>query len=354
MEEHMNPYEDAYLRKRVGAIIERQKQGKIIIAAYEDGTSLPTRQDLPDTKPSLYPHDYLVGDCGYLDYDNQLGMYIFTPKPSSDPPKVLARYRPVALAEALVQVAARQAIIRVDDTEITFTGVPVWQPGYNLLQELNSELARANAGVIVWKINWDEQTAEQQGRLYQGAAPMLRNGQALVHLTGYAYDEDHALVYAVAVGYKTSLESIRATLLTSKLLTLVHDQEDVYLSSLDRYEQVWQAMPEYTSHHAAYIARQALPGKWDPEDQFAYLLVFQSTAEPKQEMLRLFAERLKETLEIPILETWSVPLWKAAKDQGYIRDLVTAGDCLRGFRLNLKADWQNLVSELLKEETIVL
>ena len=350
----MKPYEDAYLRKRVGAIIERQKQGKIVIAAYEDGTGLPTRQDLPGTKPSSYPHDYTVGDCGYLDYDNQLGMYIFTPKPGADLPKVLARYRPVALAEALVQVAARQATIRIDDTEITFTGVPVWQPGYNLLQELNSELARANAGVIVWKINWDERNVERQDRLFQGAAPVLRNGQALVHLTGFAYDEDHALVYAGAVGYKTSLESIRATLLTSKLLTLVHDQEDVYLSSLDRYEQIWQAMPEYTGHHAAYIARQALPGKWDPEDQYGYLLVFQSTAEPKQEMLRLFAERLKETLEIPILEAWSARLWKAAKDQGYIRDLVTAGDCLRGFRLNLEADWQNLVAELLKEETIVL
>jgi hypothetical protein len=113
-------------------------------------------------------------------------------------------------------------------------------------------------------------------------------------------------------------------------------------------------MPEYTSHHVAYIGRQALPGKWDPEDQFAYLLVFQTTAEPKQEMLRLFGERLKEALEIPVLDDWSVALWKAAKDQGYIRDLVTAGDCLKGFRLHLKADWQGLISALLKEETIAL
>jgi len=350
----MKPYEDAYLQKRVSAVIERQKQGKIVIAAYEDGTGLPTRQDLPVLKAASYPHDYAVGDCGYLNYDSQLGAYIFTQKPGADLPKALAHYRTLALGEATVRVAGRQAIIRVNDTEITFTGVPVWEPAYNLLKEINSELARANAGVIIWKINWDEKGAGQERLLFQGAAPRLRNGQALVHLTGFAYDEDHTLVYAGAVGYKTSLESIRATLLTAKQLTLNHDQQDIYLSSLDRYEQVWQALPEYTSHHVAYIGRQALPGMWDPEDQFAYLLVFQTTAEPKQEMLRLFAERLKEALEIPVLDDWAVALWKAAKDQGYIRDLMTAGDCLKGFRLHLKADWQGLITALLKEETIAL
>ena len=350
----MKHYEDAHLRQRVSAVIERQKQGKIVIAAYEDGTGLPTRQDLPTLKAAQYPHDYAVGDCGYLNYDSQLGAYIFTQKPGADLPKVLAHYRPMVLGEATVRVADRQAIIRVNDTEITFTGVPVWEPAYNLLKEINSELARANAGVIIWKINWDEKGTGQEMLLFQGAAPRLRNGQALVHLTGFAYDEDHTLVYAGAVGYKTSLESIRATLLTSKQLTLNHDQQDIYLSSLDRYEQVWQAMPEYTSHHVTYVGRQALPGKWDPEDQFAYLLVFQTTAEPKEEMLRLFSERLKEALEIPVLDDWSVALWKAAKDQGYIRDLVTAGDCLKGFRLHLKADWHGLISALLKEETIAL
>jgi hypothetical protein len=350
----MKLYEDTYLRQRVGAVIERQKQGKIVIAAYDDGTGLPTRQDLPTIKATQYPHDYAVGDCGYLNYDSQLGAYIFTQKPGADLPKVLANYRPLSLAEATVKVANRQATIRVNDTEITFTGVPVWEPAYNLLKEINSELARANAGVIVWKITWDEQGADSLNRLFQGAAPRLRNGQALVHLTGFAYDEDHTLVYAGAVGYKTSLESIRATLMTSKPLTLVHDQQDIYLSSLDRYEQVWQALPEYTCHHTAYVARQALPGKWDPEDPYGYLLVFQSIEGPRQEMLRLFSERLKEALENPILDDWSVVLWKAAKDQGYIRDLVTAGDCLKGFRLHLKADWHGLITEMLKEEKITM
>ena len=110
--------------------------------------------------------------------------------------------------------------------------------GVNLLKEINSELVRSNAGIIIWKITWDEHGADQQDRLFLGEVPRLRNSQALVHLTGFAYDEDRLLVYAGAVGYKTSLESIRATLLTSKSFTLVHDQQDVYLSPLGRYEHV--------------------------------------------------------------------------------------------------------------------
>lgn len=350
----MKPYEDTHLRQRVSAVIERQKQGQLVVASYEDGTGLPTRSDLPAQSRGAYPHDYLVGDCGYLDYDSQLCAYIFTPKPDAELPKALAQAPALSLGEAVVQVAKRRALIRVNDTEISFTGVPVWEPGYNLLSAINAELAQAKTGVIVWRLTWDERGSDQPGQLFPGAAPRLRNGQALVYLSGYAYDEDHTLVYTGAVGYKTSLESIRATLLTSKLLTLTHDQREASLTSLERYEVVWQALPEHTNHHMAAIARQALPGKWDPEDQYAYLLVFQSTLEPKQEMLRLFSERLKEALEIPIQDSWAVALWKAAKDQGYIHDLITAGDCLRGFRLTLKADWQELVTDLLKEETIAL
>ena len=54
----MNPYEDAYLRKRVGAIIERQQQGAIVIASYADGTTLPTRSDLPPLGRRDSPHAY--------------------------------------------------------------------------------------------------------------------------------------------------------------------------------------------------------------------------------------------------------------------------------------------------------
>jgi hypothetical protein len=45
-EEQMNIYEDKYLREKVNRIIARQKEGKIIIAAYKDGSGLPAREDL--------------------------------------------------------------------------------------------------------------------------------------------------------------------------------------------------------------------------------------------------------------------------------------------------------------------
>ncbi len=167
---------------------------------------------MPNLNPSTHPHDYALGDAGYLDYDGQVGAFIFTPKPGADLPKALAHYQELSLAEAVVNAATRQATIRVNDTEITFTGVPIWVPGHTLLKELNEELARTNSGVIVWKLTWDERGIDRQERLFQGAASRLRNGQALVHLSGYAYDEDHALMYAGAVGYKTSLESIRGLL----------------------------------------------------------------------------------------------------------------------------------------------
>ena len=37
----MNVYEDKYLREKVNRIIARQKEGKVVIAAYKDGSGLP-------------------------------------------------------------------------------------------------------------------------------------------------------------------------------------------------------------------------------------------------------------------------------------------------------------------------
>lgn len=354
MEQIQKPYEDAYLRQRMSSIIQKQKQGKIVIAAYRDGSGLPCREDLPEIRSARYPYDYSVGDVGFLNYDSEIGGYLFTPKPDAVLPAVLAQYKPLNLGDAVIRSSDRTATILVGDTKITFTGVQAWETGYNLLRQLNEELGRVNAGVVIWKVSWAKEAMLETKRLFPGSVPTLRNGQTLVHATGYAYDEDRNLVYIGAVGYKTSLESIRATLLTNKLLTLTQDDHDVYLTPLDKYEQVWQAMPDYTSHHAGMISRPALPGKWEPEDPNAYLLVFLNAAEPKREMLRLFIERLKEALAIPILDDWAVPLWKQAMESGYIRDLSTGGDCVRGFRLALQADWRELVTQMLQAGQLAL
>jgi hypothetical protein len=162
--------------------------------------------------------------------------------------------------------------------------------------------------------------------------------------------DTHCLVYGGCVGYKTSLESIRATLITGKPLSL----NEQMAQPVDRYEVVWQAMPEYTSHHACFMNRLALSSKWEPEDEVAYLLVFQDSITGITESTHLFVERLMEILEVPVLEEWAEALWKAALQYRFISEIETAGDCVFGVKLDLKADWKGLIEKLLQEGELQL
>lgn len=353
------PYQDNYLRERLQKIIQAQQKGKILVAAYKDGSGLPTREDLSDLRyaSNLYPHSYIVGNSGYLDYESDLGMYDFVPKNSQITPAVLRNQKPLALGEAKLNLATRTAEIQIGDTLITFTGVPSWKPGNQILQEINEELNRKNSGVVIWKITFQEEAAPLD-RLYPGAVPTLANAHTLGYLSGYAYDSDRYLVYAGAMGYKTSLESLRATLLTHKPLTLDLPDDGVhqFLIPLERYEHLLHPMPEYTSHHAAFLARQAVPGKWEPEDLNAYILVFKGESDPQAAARQGFLNRLKEAIEIPILDGWADVLWKAAVDHKYLETLQVGGDCILGCRMALggPADWKGLIEELLTEREILL
>jgi len=120
-------------------------------------------------------------------------------------------------------------------------------------------------------------------------------------------------------------------------------------------------MPEYTSHHVGFVSRLALPGKWEPEDLCSYLLIFRGTPDPGKELIQLFVERIKEALEVPILDEWSVALWKQARSRTLVQDLTIGGDCILGARIDLRqgradaqADWKELISELLAQEEISL
>ena len=353
----MNIYEDKYLREKINRIIARQKEGKIIIASYQDGSGLPTRVDLgQELTRASYPYDYAVGKAGFLNYNSELGAYIFTAKPGEKLPPAIANYQPLVLAEATLDVQERRITIQCGETHVAFTGIQPWKGLYEVLREVNEELARVNNGIVVWKIIPNETSQyKPENRLFSEAVPKLRNGQAVAHATGYAYDDDHNLVYVGVVGYKTSLESLRVTLMCGKPLQMSQDcVGDVSLIPTDKYVQAWQAMSEYTSHHVGFVSRLALPGKWEPEDLNAYLLVFRETSDPGKEMIRLFIERIKEALEVPILDEWADTLWKQARNRNLVQDLVTGGDCIDGARINLQADWQELLTELLANEDILL
>ena len=353
----MNFYEDKYLREKVNRIIVKQRDGKIIIAAYKDGSGLPAREDLgAEVGRAAYPYDYTVGSFGFLTYDSELSAYIFTAKPDAKLPPVLAKYKKLALAEAELDTTTRVIQVRVGDTLITFTGAQSWKGLHEILREVNEELLRTHTGIVVWKITKKEnQNATMPNRLFPGAVPMLRNGQAMGYVSGYAYDIDRNLIYVGLAGYKTSLESLRVTLMSNKPISMTQeDSGDVSLLPVEKYEQTWQPMSEYTSHHAAFVARNALPGKWEPEDLSTYLLVFKGSTSPEQELQRLFVERLKEALEIPILDEWGAELWKQARDQRFVQDLTTGGDCVQGARIDLQADSKGLIAGLLQQETLKL
>ncbi|MCL4559798.1 MAG: hypothetical protein M1281_04175 [Chloroflexi bacterium] len=353
----MKTYEDKYLRETVNRIIERQIEGQIVIAAYKDGSGLPSREDFgQELTRAAYPYDYAVGKAGFLKYDSELGAYLFTAKSGERLPPVLADYHSLSLAEAVLDVMTRRINIQSSEFNLTFTGVQTWKGLYEVLRELNEELARVNAGIVIWKITSKEDgQTRPENRLFADAVPRLRNGQALAHITGYAYDSDHNLVYVGLVGYKTSLESLKVTLMAGKSLQLVQDGVgDVLLNPIDKYEQAWQPMPEYTSHHAGFVSRLALPGKWEPDDQADYVLVYRGTPDAENELIRLLVERLKEALEIPILDEWAAALWKQASNRSFVQNLTTGGDCILGARIDLQADWQELLTDLLKQEEISL
>jgi hypothetical protein len=126
------------------------------------------------------------------------------------------------------------------------------------------------------------------------------------------------------------------------------------LTPTDKYEQIWQALPEYTSHQVGLLSRMALPSKWEPDDLWCYLLVFRGTLDPEVELIRLFIERIKEALEIPILDEWAPVLWRSARNRMYLSNLTTGGDCICGVRIQLQSDWNGLLTELLAEEEISL
>ncbi|HAD06932.1 MAG TPA: hypothetical protein DCE76_07205, partial [Anaerolineaceae bacterium] len=293
---------------------------------------------------------------GFLKYESELGAYLFTAKEGAKLPQILAKYRRLTLGEATLDAETRTIQVKTGETLVTFTGAHPWKGLYEILREMNEELLRTDAGIVVWKITKKEnQSAVLHERLFPGAVPKLRNGQAMGYISGFAYDSDHNLVYVGLTGYKTSLESLRVTLMANKPMSMSQeDTGDVSLLPVEKYEQAWQPMPEYTSHHATFVARNALPGKWEPEDLSTYLLVFKGSTSPAQELQRLFVERLKEALEIPILDDWGVELWKQARDQRFVLELTTGGDCVQGARIDLQADWKGLIAGLLKQETLKL
>jgi hypothetical protein len=290
---------------------------------------------------------------GYLDYiqvPGVYGVYQYTPNTGHKVPKIIEEYRLPEIAEATIEVASRRAFVRYGETTVTFPGVDVTARLDDIMDEINKELARLEMGIWVWKAELVPDP-DPDSKPFPNGMMYAKNGQVSVPVTGYAYDQAKNLVYLGVVGYKTSLESLRATLVQRKSIALSIDGD--IMTPCGTYTQVWQPLPEYSSHHSVWMTNQALPGKWTPEDTVIYLLAFRGE-DPAVEIKRQFAARLNEALEVPIIPEWTDALWEAGKITRFIQKLTVGGDCIAGVSVQVAADWNHLVETLLESGKIVV
>jgi hypothetical protein len=158
------------------------------------------------------------------------------------------------------------------------------------------------------------------------------------------------------VGHKTVLESIRATVQARQRKKLFLQGRPVYALS-SHYCQTWQHLPDYGAYHAALIADPALPGKWQPGEEVAYILVFEGDLSdienPEEHGCQMLLSRLSEALPIPVLQEWAKTLWEAGTNQDLITELTAGGESPVGFCIQLAdTNWVELISRLYKEGNI--
>jgi len=355
-----NAYENSYLREQVTKFIAVQKQGKLLFALHDTEYGLPRvnnfgLESIQNFSMGKETHAYIVGTVGFLDIDYGTSQYVFTPRPGLDIPKEFEDYKVLQLGEATVDRATRTCTITTNtDVEVTFTGVEIWKEKGILFKEINRELVKANAGVVIWKMTVIEGESSTT-KLFPRAVPRASNNETNLPVTGFAYvDNTYSLVYLGVAGYKTAVASMNATLWQKKGITINTPGE--YGSSRTlipdgKYERTVVPMAEYEAHHALFLSHKAVPGKWSAEDSSIFLLEFLNGNSIQSQLVT----RLNESLNIPILPEWGFKIMKAGYTNNYIQDLETSGDCISGVSINVKeADWSKLIEELIVSEELAL
>ena len=350
------PYEDEYLKDRIDEINREQalaaEHGMVLVSQYEQ-LWLPALNALPDIE-YLGRERYraLYGTFDPAPHVPFHGALWFTPNIGSELPPALQKSQPWQPAKAVLDVNARRAKIQAGESEVSFTHVNINLRPRELLQELNSELVRANAQVCVWKIEPVTSAAGQH--LYpDGDIPALSNAHTRADVTGFAVLEDrpyqHTLIYVGLATHKTSVESLWASLIRGRGACSMHG---VSLIPDGEIRMVTQALPDFNVIHAGLILRKALPGQWEADDDCLYALAFDAASEGETALQATVLKRLQEALPFPILDEWAQVLWDHGLDAGFIQRLQVGGDCRAGARINLTKPWQELVQELLEQEVL--
>ncbi len=359
MYEWTEPYEDDYIKERIEELRQAQKNaernGKILVAPYEQFW-LPVLNDLPDveylgrqTHRAPYGTFEPAADMPFH------GALWFTPEPGAELPPALKNIKEWMPASAVVNINARTVKIRVEEIEITFTGIDVSLNAHELLREINRELVRVNAGVYVYRIEPVNEASPVRHLYPDGRIPALSNAHTRADVTGYALLADRpyqrTLVYVGIAAHKTSVESLWASLIRGRGGCSLRGAS---VLTDGEVKMVTQPLAEFNVLHAGIICRKALPGKWEAKDDAVYALVFEEGNDVETELQSLTLKRLQESLAFPIPDAWAKTLWEHALEAEYIQRLETGGDCRGGVRIDLTKPWQELVQNLLEQEILTV
>lgn len=360
MYEWTEPYEDEYLRERIEEIRQAQKiamqNGKVLVSSYEQFW-LPALNDLPDVE--YLGRDRHRAPYGTFEPASDIafhGALWFTPEMDAELPSSLQNIKEWIPASAMVDTNARMVKIRVEEIEITFTSINVSLNAQELLRDINRELVRANAGVYAWRIEPVDEISSSVRHLFSdGRIPALSNAHTRADVTGYAVMQDrpyqNTLVYVGIAAYKTSVESLWASLIRGRGSCSMRGTS---VLADGEVKMMTQPLTEFNVMHAGIICRKALPGKWEARDDSAYALVFEQGGDVETQLQMLALKRLQEALAFPIPDSWAKTLWEYGLDASFIQRLETGGDCRGGVRLDLAKPWQELVQNLLEQEALTI
>jgi hypothetical protein len=352
------PYEDEYIKERIEELRQAQKvaieHGQVLVSSYEQFW-LPVLNDMPEV-------EHIGGQIHRAPYGTFEpaanapfhGALWFTPVKGAEIPSSLSNAKEWIPASAVVDMNARQVKIQVEDTEITFTGINISLNAHEMLQEINRELVRANAGAYLWRIEPVE--GGSVTHLFpDGRIPALSNAHTRADVTGYALLQDrpyqHTLAYVGIAAHKTSVESLWASLIRGRGACSLRGTA---VLADGEVKMITQALAEFNVIHAGIVSRKALPGKWEAKDDAVYALVFEPGKDVEQDLQIVTIRRLQEALAFPIPEDWSKTLWEYGLDAGFIQRLETGGDCRGGVRIDLTKPWQEFVQNLLEQDVLTI
>jgi hypothetical protein len=362
------PFENERLKEEIEAINLAQKRaaemGGYLVTEYATHF-LPRLETLEGIKRNfrarkeselIYDWDCELGTLKALP-GAPYGVAVLIPFPGAQLPKALQEVKVWTVAEAVLDYSTRTITIQNGDSLITFPCVDVSVAEWQQLQAINEALMAQNAGVLAWKLSGVVSDPDIQHLYPEGKVPMVRNEHAQATVTGYATTTiayNTVLVYAGVIAFKTAIESLHATLLQKKALSL----DGSMANPEGHYHMEAVFMPDFVLYHAALICDAAMPGRWGPQDENAYALVFRQPGREEADVDALLEAavlvRLREVLPHAVKDEWAHVLFSQACEKGLIERLNTVGDCLAGARIHLDKDWTAVMNDLLAEKTLTV